>query len=259
MSELNLISFEEESPEIKDRVEKYWTKRASTFFEQRRAEIESDKANIWVEGILSHIPEDKGIKILDVGCGAGFFPVILGRLGYDVTGIDLTEEMICYADKMLDLYNIDRTRVRVMQGDAEAPAFPDDSFDVIVTRNLTWTLPHPIEAYKQWGRILKKGGILLNFDAEYAKGIHSGTGHKYDSLNNPAHAMIGKELNEECHKIYHMLTISSLDRPEWDVEVLTNVGFKEIELDKCFYVKAFSTCDRFYIPNHLFMIKAKKQ
>ena len=29
-----------------------------------------------------------------------------------------------------------------------------------------------------------------------------------------------QEMNEECHKIYHMLTISSLTRPEWDAEVL---------------------------------------
>ena len=258
MSELKTLTFEEEAADIKDRVELYWTKRAPSFFEQRRDEIDSDKAGIWTEEILKHIPDNKDIRILDVGCGAGFFPVLLGRLGYDVTGIDLTEEMIGYSNKMIDLYGLDRSKVRVQQGDAENPAFPDDTFDVIVTRNLTWTLPHPIDAYTQWGRILKKGGVLLNFDSEYAKEIHSGDGHKYDSLKNPAHDKISQEMHEECHRIYHMLTISALSRPEWDVEVLAGAGFKEIELDKNFYTKVFATCDRFYIPNKMFMIKAVK-
>ena len=258
MGELKAISFEEESDEIKDRVEGYWTKRAESFFKQRRDEIESEKAAIWLREMLKHIPEDKDTRILDVGCGAGFFPVILGRLGYDVTGIDLTPEMISYADKMIDIYSLDRNRVRVLQGDAEKPEFPDDHFDVIVTRNLTWTLPHPVDAYREWGRILKKGGVLMNFDAEYAKGLHREKGHEYDTFNNPAHKDITREMHEECHKIYHMLTISSLSRPEWDAEILVNCGFKEIELDKDFNDIVFSKCDQFYIPNRMFMIKAIK-
>ena len=36
---------------------------------------------------------------------------------------------------------------------------------MIVSRNLTWNLPHPEMAYKEWLRVLKKGGRLLNFDA----------------------------------------------------------------------------------------------
>lgn len=41
----------------------------------------------------------------------------------------------------------------------------DESMDVIVTRNLTWNLEAPQKAYEEWYRVLKKGGILLNFDA----------------------------------------------------------------------------------------------
>lgn len=42
--------------------------------------------------------------------------------------------------------------------DAEKPEFPDATFDVVVSRNLTWTLPHAEEAYREWTRVLKKGG-----------------------------------------------------------------------------------------------------
>ena len=60
-----------------------------------------------------------------------------------------------------------------VSGDAEKLDFADESFDVVISRNLTWTLPHPIDAYQEWMRVLKKGGVLINFDAEYAKGAHN--------------------------------------------------------------------------------------
>lgn len=254
MSEvLESISFEEESPEIKDRVEKYWTKRADSFFEQRKADIDGKMGEIWTKALLAQIPENKDIKILDVGCGAGFFPVLLGRRGYSVTGIDLTGEMINYANKMIDIYGLAKEKVKAIQMDAENPAFPDEHFDVIVSRNLTWTLPHPIDAYRQWARVLKKGGMLLNFDAEYAK-YH----HHDDIANDPAHRGISAEMNEECHRIYHMLTISSLTRPEWDAEVLVNLGFKNIEIDMDFSEKAFVEYELLRSPQKMFMIRAIK-
>ena len=37
----------------------------------------------------------------------------------------------------------------------------------MISRNLTWTLPHVRHAYGEWVRVLKKGGVLLNFDANY--------------------------------------------------------------------------------------------
>ncbi len=254
MSEvLKTVTFEEESPEIKDRVEKYWTKRADSFFDQRKADIDGKVGEIWTKALLSQLPENKDVKILDVGCGAGFFPVLLGKQGYSVTGIDLTGEMISCANKMISLYGLDPDRVKAVQMDAENPSFPDETFDVILTRNLTWTLPHPIDAYSQWARVLKKGGMLLNYDAEYAK-YH----HKHNLNEDPAHRMLGKELNDECHKIYHMLTISSLSRPEWDAEVLVNLGFKNIEIDIDFGEKAFAGNEELKSPQEVFMIKAKK-
>ncbi|MBE6015082.1 MAG: methyltransferase domain-containing protein [Lachnospiraceae bacterium] len=253
MGELELIPFEKEDPGIKDRVQFYWNQRAASFYEQRRAEIESDKAAIWADEIIKHLPKGKDSKILDIGCGAGFFPVLLGRMGYTVTGIDLTEEMVNHANKLIELYELDTDKVKALRMDAEKPDFPDESFDAIITRNLTWTLPHPMDAYKEWAKVLKRGGILINFDAEYAKEEHA-----HHSLDNPAHAGISQDLKDECHKLYHMLTISALTRPEWDAEVLVNYGFKDVNIDKDFYKKVFAKKDDFYIENLMFRIKAVK-
>ncbi|SFH66739.1 Methyltransferase domain-containing protein [Pseudobutyrivibrio sp. OR37] len=253
MGELHHIAFEDEAGNIKDKVESYWTKRADSFFELRHDEIESEKSAKWLEEIKQLLPAGKSLNILDLGCGTGYFEVILGREGHKVTGIDLTEEMITKANEMIRIYGLDPNDVKAMVGDAENVAFADESFDVVITRNLTWTLPHPIDAYKDWYRVLRKGGVLLNFDAEYAKGAHN-----LNSPENIAHKNVSKELADECHNIYHMLTISTLDRPEWDVHILEEIGFKDIITDKTFGDRIFVERDEFYIPDKMFSIKAIK-
>ena len=58
-------------------------------------------------------------------------------------------------------------RIRFLEMNAEALDFEDAAFDVVISRNLTWNLPHPDAAYAEWARVLKPGGLLLNFDANW--------------------------------------------------------------------------------------------
>ena len=76
----------------KEFIEDYWTKRAPGFKSLRREELQSEKMRQWQEEICRHLPTGKPLKILDIGCGAGFFSILLAAKGYDVTGIDLTSD-----------------------------------------------------------------------------------------------------------------------------------------------------------------------
>lgn len=163
-------------------------------------------------------------------------------------------DMVDYTSRMIQLFGLDENNVKACSMDAEMLTFPDDTFDVVVSRNLTWTLPHPVRAYQEWFRVLKPGGILLNFDAEYAKNAH----RFLKSPENLAHRNISDELKDECHEIYHMLTISNLDRPEWDTEVLKQAGFSRVETDIDFGSRIFKERDEFYIPDRMFRIAAFK-
>lgn len=254
MSELKSISFEEQSEKIKDKVQGYWSKRAESFFELRHEEIESYKADRWLDEIKKFIPDNTQLKILDIGCGTGFFEIVLGREGHTIVGIDITNEMVSGANEMICAYDLNCDRVKAIQMDAEKLSFDDETFDLILTRNVTWTLPHPIEAYREWKRVLKTGGILLNFDAEYAKNAHV----NLYSPDNLAHQGVSDELKEECHDIYHMLTISSLARPAWDISVLENLGFTNIEVDEEFGDRVYKEKDRFYMLDKMFCIAARK-
>ncbi len=93
-----------------------------------------------------------------------FLPILLAKEGHDVTGIDLTPDMISHAK---ELAAEEKTVCQFAVMDAENPDFKDEEFDVVVSRNLTWTLPDAEHAYQEWFRVLKPGGMIINLDANY--------------------------------------------------------------------------------------------
>ncbi|MBR0373362.1 MAG: class I SAM-dependent methyltransferase [Mogibacterium sp.] len=253
MGVLQQIPYETESEQIKDRVRGYWSKRSESFSEHKHDELHSYKAALWTEELTRHLPPADGrtVRILDVGCGAGFFEMLLAPLGYNMTGIDLTPDMILEARQLAFYHHGTQAEFLIM--DAEHPDFPNGFFDAVISRNLTWTLPHPADAYAEWYRVLKPGGVLLNYDAEYAKGFH-----QYDQAENCAHRKIDEKLIEECHDIYHMLSVSAFDRPAWDVTALKEIGFSSVEADLTAGDRLYHEKDQFYMPDRMFGIKAIK-
>lgn len=84
--------------------------------------------------------------------------------GYQVTAVDYSEGMLEEAKQNAGTL---ADRITFRQMDAHHLDFPDNSFDVIVTRNLTWNLADPVRAYADWQRVLVPGGVMLNFDANW--------------------------------------------------------------------------------------------
>ena len=250
MSSLKNIPFDEEPTEVKQTVKKYWSRRAESFSEHKHAEMHSEKLELWRHEFSDLLEGQRNLEILDVGCGTGFFEAVLATMGHRVTGIDLTPEMIEKGRELLAYHGIE-AELQVM--DAEKPEFEAERFDVIVSRNLIWTLPHPVEAYSEWFKLLKPGGLLIVFDAEYAKGFHH-----YKWEENCAHKGAPDVLKEECHKIYHMLSISNFDRPQWDEEALRHLGFSEVRSDLSVGDRIYATQDDFYMPDRMFSVIARK-
>ncbi len=243
-------SYEQQAVLIKNKTIEYWTKRAESFSETRYDEIHSDQATYWRTEIAMNLQMKKSMQILDVGCGAGYFEAILSPFGCNMTGVDLTEEMIEQGKALLKRHHID---ARLLVMDAENLAFPDESFDVVISRNLTWNLPRPDKAYQEWYRVLKKGGVLLNFDAEYAKNVS-----RCDQSLNKAHENLSKETQEECNVLYRMLSVSDANRPDWDVQILKQIGFSDITTDTSVSDRVYPVVNRFYIPDPMFSIRAVK-
>ena len=243
-------------PEYDDRKEQivhYWEKRSESFLEQRRSELANPIAKRWMKEIEKQIPAGRRLKILDVGCGAGFFSILLAKEGHEVFGIDLTPEMIENAIQLAEEENADCC-FQVM--DAENPMFADETFDVVISRNLTWTLPNAEHAYGEWVRVLKTGGVLLNFDANYGKDDASDT---KDLPEQHAHFKVGNEMLEECERIKAQLPISRKNRPAYDVAVLCENTRGEIHIDQELGKRIYLEKDEFYNPAPMFSICTVKK
>ena len=243
-------------PEYDDRKEQivhYWEKRSESFLEQRRSELANPIAKRWMKEIEKQIPAGRRLKILDVGCGAGFFSILLAKEGHEVFGIDLTPEMIENAIQLAEEENADCC-FQVM--DAENPMFADETFDVVISRNLTWTLPNAEHAYGEWMRVLKTGGVLLNFDANYGKEDVADTKGLPEAH---AHFKVGNEMLEECERIKSQLPISRKNRPAYDVAVLCENTAGEIRIDTSLGKRIYLEKDEFYNPAPMFSICAVKQ
>lgn len=223
---------------IQDNINDYWSERAEEFSRCRLKDLEGFQRKIWKDIITEMIPSHsgKGLRALDVGTGGGFYAVLLSDLGFEVTAIDYSEDMISNAvsnSKKLGYENINFSRM-----DAQHLEFEDESFDFIVSRNVTWTLPDPKRAYEEWFRALKPNGRILNFDANYGQGfkLAEERGETYKEMQRwvPSsynRAIQSEELIRKRNDFATKLYICNFVRPQWDVDILLNQGASKIILD----------------------------
>lgn len=239
--------------QIEQRVKNYWTARSHDFGTVRKNELESDMGKRWLEEIERHLPQGK-LDILDVGTGTGFFAILLARLGHRVTGIDLTPAMIAESRALAGSMGLN---IDFRQMNAQELSFEEERFDVVISRNLTWTLPEPQKAYSQWYRVLKKGGVLLNYDADYAENVRSESTQNCSVAPDSPYGHVGmtERLKEENDAITLALDIGK-KRPEWDAQVLRELGVRACSTDLRVGARVLGASDLVNAP--MFGIFARK-
>lgn len=237
--------------QIKEEIIAYWSSRTDSFSALREKELESPLRKRWEQELLSILPKKNGLRILDAGTGSGFLAIILAAMGHQVIGIDMTESMCRQAEMTAKKAGVP---AEFFAMDAENPKFPADSFDVIVSRNLTWNLPHLAETYMAWHRILKPGGMLANFDGDYC--------HERpmeELVSNLAHQSIGKKLRQDYEHFKTALAAGQGLRPAWDMVLLRQAGFERISIDSALSQRIYLQVDEFYNPTPMFAIRSYKQ
>lgn len=143
----------------KTSIKKYWDWRSTSFGHD--ADKSAAIADQWETIVHQVVKGAPGKRALDIGTGTGQFAVYLARGRFDVTSIDISEAMVAEARR----YAADQgLEIDFKVGDAESLDFADRTFDVIVSRNLLWTLPRPHQALMEWRRVLKPGGRLMLSD-----------------------------------------------------------------------------------------------
>ena len=206
---------------LQDDIIQYWTKRAPSYSTINQNELHGKQKEKWTAYIEKRIkavmPGKKELKVLDIGGGPGFFSIIMTMAGYEATWLDRNEAMMGEAKKNAGPL---ADQIHYVLMDAEELTLPENTFDVIVTRNLTWTLPHPKKAYTSWHRVLKKGGVLLNFDANWYNYLYNEEDRKLYERD--------REQVEEAGVFAREMPLSPVKRPHWDRDVLESLGMKVI-------------------------------
>lgn len=213
----------------------YWTGRASGYSEINQEELRTAQREVWRSELKAHIErqfpdrDPKSIRVLEIGTGPGFFAILLCELGYDVTAIDLTPAMLAEARKNAGAL---ANQIKFMEMNAEELFFLDHSFDVILSRNLTWNLPHPEVAYREWKRVLKPGGLLLNFDANWYHYLYDSkarAGYDADRIASEECGIEDRNIGhnfEIMEQIAMRVPLSNVVRPAWDRAILSRLGME---------------------------------
>jgi len=103
-------------------------------------------------GVATSLP--KSGKLLEVGCGLGYFTYALAKSGYDVVGIDVSKGAIDDATKQYGNYfkNKDFFSLSVPE---------NEKFDAILMIELIEHVDNPIKYLAHAKTLLKKGGLLI--------------------------------------------------------------------------------------------------
>ncbi len=210
-----------------DDVRSYWSKRAEGYSENVSESLDSGRAEHWMDIIREHLDGDR-LNVLDVGTGPGFFPVLLGREGHHVTGIDCSEGMLEQARANCARYGID-AEFELM--DAQHLLYPDGTFDLVISRNVVWNLEDPAGAYREWLRVLKDGGRLMVFDGNHYLHLHDAEFRDAGGDRCSRHPAVDGVDPSIMTGIAEDLPLSYRRRPQWDLDALIGMGVQRITVE----------------------------
>ena len=230
---------------------KYWTDRAPSYSQVNQEELAGCQRSNWLREISRQIqmvypnraPQE--ITVLDAGTGPGFFAVILAEAGYKVTAIDAAPAMLAEAKRNVGPWQ-EAIDFRLM--DAQKPTFTAESFDVVLSRNL-----------------LKPGGLLLNFDANWYNYLYDADlkqQYEQDRRNVQQNDLEDHYLSTDIdamEAIALQVPLTGIQRPHWDIRTLEKLRMRSITTDVSVWQRVWSTVEKInYASTPMFMIAAIK-
>jgi len=112
------------------------------------------------EALVKRLGITKGLKVLDLGCGDGTTALPGARLGADVLGVDIAQNLVEAGNKRAKEQGL--TNCEFQEGDASnLHELQNHSFDLVVSIFGAMFAPKPFDVAKEMVRVTRRGGRII--------------------------------------------------------------------------------------------------
>jgi len=184
--------------------------RIAPFYDLMETVMERLLFRKWREIVWQTV--DTAREILEIGIGTGkniaYYPN-----DAKITAIDLSDRMLVLARKqteMADIKNVD-----LLQMDAQAMAFPDDSFEMVVATFVYCSVPDPVLGLREINRVLRPDGKAVFLEHMYPENPF--LGGIFDLLNPIVVRLWGANINRR--------TLTNIQKAGLEIQMVKNLTF----------------------------------
>ena len=117
-------------------------------------------------------------KIIDVGCGIGYFLEIAKKRGWEVYGTEFTDEAleICKSKG-----------IKMSLGKLDPKNYDSNMFDIITSFEVLEHINNPIEEISNFSKILRKNGLVYLTTPNFNSLLRYKLNENYDIITYPEH------------------------------------------------------------------------
>jgi SAM-dependent methyltransferase len=139
----------------------YWD-RTSDEYQARNAEFIGRPEPRWgmwqlPESELGILGDVAGKDVLELGCGAAQWSILLAQAGARVVALDNSARQLEHARKLIAAAGVD---VPLVHASADAVPLPDGSFDVVFCDHGAMTFADPYRTVPEAARLSRAGGLF---------------------------------------------------------------------------------------------------
>lgn len=144
------------------------------------ARIDTKPHNAYYErpATLSLLPDVKGKRVLDAGCGPGVYAEWLADHGAEVVAFDVSAKMVQFARERLG------AKAQVLQADLDQPLdfLPDSSFDLVLSALALDYVRDWDKTFNEFYRVLRQPGrLVFSVGHPFAEFILHGAGSYFET------------------------------------------------------------------------------
>jgi SAM-dependent methyltransferase len=128
-----------------------------------------------LQGVIASWPRRKQ-RLLDIGCGTGFFLEFFWSCGFDLTGIDLSPDMLASAREKIG------NRADLHLGSADHLPFEDREFDYASIMTVLEFVDDPGKVLREAARVARKGVLVMYLNRFSLHGLSVRLGRSHSTL-----------------------------------------------------------------------------